>query len=195
MKVANSANQIVSSKLKSSLCGTSLTIKRKPLPSNGSKWTAQWVENKASIEVDVPLPVAWELWDDVSRIPSWMPWVSSVEVVGEKPTRTKWKLSTNQLGRNWEFSWIATNFTPIKYQKIHWSASEGINNRGAVRFFKKPNKQACEVSLTISYEVPQVLESTGRALSPLVEGILQADMERFAKVATKYALEKQGRLN
>jgi hypothetical protein len=45
---------------------------------------------------------------------------------------------------------------PTKYQKIHWTASKGLNNTGAIRFVKGQQKHTCTVTLTISYEVPQV---------------------------------------
>eukprot|EP00976_Prorocentrum_cordatum_P000201 4582-Prorocentrum_minimum.AAC.2 len=115
----------------------------------------------AKADVDIPLPIAYDMWDDMEKIPKWMPWITSVKVIEEEPKRkSEWTLSTHQFGRDWEFSWVATNLTPVKYQKIHWTASEGLNNTGAIRFFKKPEKNKCSVSLTISYEIPQVLCGT-----------------------------------
>ena len=61
----------------------------------------------------------------------------------------------------------------MKFQKIHWTASEGVNNKGAIRFRKGKEKNTCNVALTIAYEVPQVLEPVGEALKPAVEKILQ----------------------
>lgn len=65
--------------------------------------------------------------------------------------------------RDWEFSWLSRNLAPVKNQKIHWvsepgSASLGlnVNNRGQIRFIRR-GPSACSVSLTISYEVPQIL--------------------------------------
>jgi len=161
--------------------------------SNGTtRVSARWVENTAKVDVDIPLPIAWAMWDDTENIPTWMPWISSVKIVEEEPKRkSQWTLSTHQFARDWEFSWVATNLTPVKYQKIHWQANEGLNNTGAVRFFKKPEKNKCAVSLTISYEVPQVLAPMGEALTPLVEGILQQDMDRFAEYAKEYAKQFQ----
>jgi len=158
-------------------------------PSNGTiRTSARWIENTAKVDVAVPVPIAWELWDDTERIPQWMPWITSIEVLEEEPKRrSKWCLSTNQLGKDWEFSWVATNLTPMKYQKISWTANEGVNNRGAIRFLRGKEKNTCNVALTIAYEVPQVLEPVGEALKPLVERILQADMNRFAVYAVDYA--------
>jgi hypothetical protein len=66
------------------------------------------------------------------------------------------------LPRDWEFSWLSRNLQPIKFQKIHWVAEPGtasygvsINNRGQVRFVRRPG--GCRITLSISYEVPDVL--------------------------------------
>ncbi len=68
-------------------------------PQNGAKWRAsQWLENSAQTDVDVPLEEAWALWEDRSRIPEWMAWITSV-VVMDDPKLSKWTLSTYQFNR------------------------------------------------------------------------------------------------
>ena len=53
-------------------------------------------------------------------------WVSEevlsfhIQVLPEDERLSKWTLSTHQFGREWEFSWISQNMTPIPLQKIHW---------------------------------------------------------------------------
>jgi uncharacterized membrane protein len=123
-----------------------------------------------------------------------MPWITSVVIQKENPQMSKWTLSTFQFNRQWEFSWLARNMTPLKYQKIHWRSVPGssggslgpieIQNQGQIRFLKKA-EDACAVKLTISYEVPGVLAPFANLLTPVVEGILQQDMDRFAAFATK----------
>eukprot|EP00879_Flechtneria_rotunda_P029717 GHRR01032160.1.p2 GENE.GHRR01032160.1~~GHRR01032160.1.p2 ORF type:complete len:168 (+),score=34.28 GHRR01032160.1:292-795(+) len=151
----------------------------------------RWLENRASLEVPVPLEICWFLWEDRERIPQWMPWIKSVHVQKDQPALSRWTLATNQFGRDWEFSWLARNLAPIKNQKLHWvsepgSASMGlnVNNRGQIRFIRKPG--GCNVSLSISYEVPEVLAPFANALTPVVEGIISRDMERFRDYATAY---------
>eukprot|EP00775_Hariotina_reticulata_P002059 gene2059-2379_t len=161
--------------------------------SNGGKWTmSRWLDNRAEIEVPVPLEICWALWDDRERIPQWMPWIKSVTVQKDIPAMSRWTLSTHQFGRDWEFSWLARNLAPIRNQKLHWvsepgSASMGlnVNNRGQIRFIRRPT--GCNVSLSISYEVPDVLAPFANALTPVVEGIISKDMERFRDYATAYA--------
>lgn len=162
--------------------------------SNGSKFFAsQWLENSAEADVPVPLEKAWALWEDRESIPKFMPWIKSVTVQPENPSLSRWLLSTNQFGRDWEFSWLAKNLMPMKNQKIHWRSVEGstggsmggaidIANRGQIRFYRK-SETTCAVKLTISYEVPNALAPFANALTPLVEGILRRDMSRFATYA------------
>ncbi|KAG1668475.1 hypothetical protein FOA52_005248 [Chlamydomonas sp. UWO 241] len=149
---------------------------------NGSmqRWSmSKWLENKAAIDVPVGLDLVWSLWDDRERIPRWMPWIKTVKVLESDPRLSRWTLSTNQFGRDWEFSWLARNLQPIKGQKIHWQSEPGsmslpgveIANRGQIRFVKKSAK-LINITLTISYEVPDVLVPFANALTPLVEGII-----------------------
>lgn len=142
-----------------------------------------WVDNTAEVTVRVPLPIVWELWQDKSRIPNWMPWISSVQPL--ENDRSRWSLSTDQFGQHFEFSWVARDLTPVKQQKIHWVSEEGLKNRGAVRFFSEEDGITTRVQIQISYEVPDVLVPFGSAVSPLVEQILKADLERFAAFALK----------
>lgn len=128
---------------------------------------SQWLENSAQVDVQAPIEVAWDLWEDRERIPTWMPWITSVVIQHDNPQLSKWTLSTFQFNRQWEFSWLARNMTPLKYQKIHWRSVPGstggslggsleIQNQGQIRFLKKA-ENVCAVKLTISYEVPSVL--------------------------------------
>jgi len=146
----------------------------------------------------VPLEKAWQLWEDRELIPKWMPWIRSVTVQPDDPKLSKWLLSTQQFGRDWEFSWLAQNLTPMQHQKIHWRSVPGstgnaieIANRGQIRFYRK-SPSSCAVKLTISYELPDVLVPFGNSLTPVVEGILRRDMTRFAKYATEGTADLEG---
>lgn len=157
-------------------------------PTNGSrfKMMSGWVDNLSEVIVPVPLPIVWELWQDKSRIPNWMPWISSVESLEDDMSR--WTLSTDQFGQHFEFSWVARDLAPIKNQLLHWTSEEGLKNRGAVRFFEGAEEQAgvaTRVQIQISYELPELLVPFGSAVSPLVEQILKADLQRFSVFAQK----------
>jgi uncharacterized membrane protein len=158
---------------------------------------AGWVDNRAEVTVPVSLPVVWELWQDKSRIPNWMPWIDSVVPDAADPASSRWILRTNQFGQDFEFSWVARDLPPEERRKISWESTEGLNNRGAVRFAEVPALDAdafdsnrttrnnTKVSIEISYEVPDPLVPFGAAVSPLVESILDADLKRFSAFAEK----------
>ncbi|GFR42467.1 hypothetical protein Agub_g3375, partial [Astrephomene gubernaculifera] len=173
------------------------------LASNGSmhRSMAQWLENKASVEVQAPLETCWSLWEDRERIPQWMPWIKSVKVLDSDPRLSRWTLATHQFGRDWEFSWLARNLPPVKNTKIHWVSERGsaslgleIQNRGQIKF-RRTSPGSCHITLIISYEVPDVLAPfanlTAQALTPVVEGVIQQDMERFKQIVMAGAGAKQ----
>ncbi|GAB5370594.1 hypothetical protein AAMO2058_001506700, partial [Amorphochlora amoebiformis] len=111
-----------------------------------------------------------------------------------------WKLETEALGQSFEFSWKARNLPPLKNKMLHWQSIDGsmggsgigtaiqVRNRGQVKF-RKMDDNTCHLQLAISFEVPDVLGPLGNAVSPLVEEILQADMERFKALAEDGKLE------
>ncbi|CAI7865773.1 unnamed protein product [Closterium sp. NIES-54] len=118
-----------------------------------------------------------------------MPWIASVKVRDDKPELSTWTLRYTAFGQNLEFSWLAKNLQPIHHQKIHWRSLDGLPNSGAVRFFPSgPN--GCKLEMTISYEVPGILVPVANSLAPLVQSIIQADLERFVEYAKKIQQQK-----
>ncbi|KAF5835992.1 hypothetical protein DUNSADRAFT_6608 [Dunaliella salina] len=154
---------------KSSFVGTQLASGGSSNGSIGRATMARWLENKASVDVPAPLETCWAMWENNERIPEWMPWIKSV-----------------QFGRDWEFSWLARNLRPLKWQKIHWVSEPGsasmpgleVANRGQIRFVKR-GQDVTGITLTISYEVPEILVPFASALTPVVESIIATDLRRF----------------
>ncbi|GER45884.1 polyketide cyclase/dehydrase and lipid transportsuperfamily protein [Striga asiatica] len=157
----------------------------------------QWQDCTVRKEVDVPVSVAYNCYSDREAIPQWMPFISSVKILEDRPDLSRWSLKYEAFGRDIEFSWLARNMQPIKNQKIHWRSMEGLPNRwqkfftmgfilGAVRFFPKGGS-ACTVELTVSYEVPQLLVPVASALQPFLESLLARGLERFATFAKTYS--------
>lgn len=72
----------------------------------------------AETDVQVPLEKAWQLWENRELIPKWMPWIRSVTVQPDDPSLSRWLLATHQFGRDWQFSWLAKNLTPMQNQKV-----------------------------------------------------------------------------
>uniref|UniRef100_A0ACD5VF73 Uncharacterized protein n=1 Tax=Avena sativa TaxID=4498 RepID=A0ACD5VF73_AVESA len=136
----------------------------------------------AEIEVEVPSSVAYQCYSERETIPQWMPFISFVKVLEDKPDLSRWTLKYAILGQDVEFSWLARNMTPTENQKIHWRSLEGLPNRGAVRFFPK-SSSSCRVQLTVAYEVPEILTPVASALKPFLEGLLLNGLERFVAYA------------
>ncbi|KAG6748356.1 hypothetical protein POTOM_048275 [Populus tomentosa] len=139
------------------------------------------------MEIDVPVGLAYKLYSDRELIPRWMPFISSVQVLKDKPDLSRWSLKYKALGQELEYSWLARNMQPTPNQKIHWRSLEGLPNRGSVRFFPKGSSsclvEACDWNLTVSYEVPGILAPLATALQPLLESLLRGGLERFSTLA------------
>ncbi|CAM8930285.1 unnamed protein product [Rhodiola kirilowii] len=145
----------------------------------------QWQDCSVKMEVDVPASVAYACYLDRESIPKWMPFISEVKNLEDKPNVSRWLLKYKAFGQNIEFSWLARNLQPTPNQKIHWRSMEGLPNRGAVRFFPR-GPSSCLVELTVSYEVPTILTPVASALKPLLENLLMRGLQRFSNFAKNY---------
>ncbi|XP_024367120.1 uncharacterized protein [Physcomitrium patens] len=182
----NTGGKIMVGAVAGSLFGQQLGVRL----GSGARWTAStWLDNSARVEADVPLSEAWALWSDQENVVNWMPWIAEVKVLKDQPNMSKWTLRYEAFGQNLEFSWLARLLKPIQNQKIHWRSVDGLANRGAVRFYPR-GPTSCGVELTISYEVPDVLAPFASGVKPLVESILQGDLNRFAVYAKSQSAKK-----
>ncbi|CAN8306428.1 unnamed protein product [Cochlearia groenlandica] len=154
-------------------------------PSNTPKRLSvsmEWQDCTVKKEVDVPVSVAYEFYLDRESFPKWMPFISSVEVLEDKPDLSRWSLKYNAFGQDIKYSWLARNLQPTPNQKIHWRSLEGLPNKGSVRFFPK-GPSSCIVELTVSYELPALLAPVASAVRPFLESLLRGGLERFAALA------------
>nr|XP_025618666.1 uncharacterized protein LOC112710595 isoform X2 [Arachis hypogaea] len=141
-------------------------------PSHGFKRFSpvmEWQDCTVKTEVDVPVSVAYACYSDREAIPNWMPFISSVKILPDKPDLSRWSLNYKAFGRDIEFSWLARNMQPIPNQKIHWRSLEGLPNRGAVRFYPK-GTSSCVIE----------------ALQPFLANLLERGLEQFARFAKSY---------
>ncbi|KAK2456941.1 hypothetical protein QL285_004259 [Trifolium repens] len=166
------------------------TSKRSPISRRFNRFSPvmEWQDCTVKREVDVPVSVAYACYSDREAISEWMPFISTVKILPDKPDLSRWSLKYTAFGQNLEFSWLSRNMQekiPTPNQKIHWRSLEGLPNRGAVRFFPK-GPSSCVVELTVSYEVPQLLAPVASALKPFLEGLLQSGLEKFASFAKSY---------
>lgn len=127
-----------------------------PRPSISPLVVMQWQDCKVKMDVQVPVSVAYKCYSDREAIPRWMPFISSVQTLEDKPDLSRWSLKYKAFGQDIEFSWLSRNMQPIPNQKIHWRSLEGLPNRGAVRFYPKgPSSCTVEVRLNSKQAICQ----------------------------------------
>ncbi|CAL5423253.1 unnamed protein product [Camellia sinensis] len=89
------------------------------------------------MDIDVPASVAYNCYSDREAIPRWMPFISSVKILEDKPDLSQWSLKYEAFGRDIEFSWLARNMQPIPNQKIHWRSLDGLPNSRSCTIFSE----------------------------------------------------------
>ncbi|PSP18349.1 MAG: hypothetical protein BRC58_03780 [Cyanobacteria bacterium QS_8_64_29] len=149
---------------------------------------AEWLEHSVQIEVEAPMELVWALWCDLERMPRWMKWIHSVEVLADNPELSRWTLKTG----GFEFNWRSRITRTIERQIIQWESVDGLPNRGAIRFYDRQGRSI--VKLTVAYAVPGYLgELMDKLLvGRLVESTLQADLERFRDYAHQLQASQGG---
>jgi len=127
---------------------------------------------KDSIEVDVPISVAYNQWTQFEEFPKFMKHV--VEVRQLDDAHLHWR--ANVAGRTVE--WDAEVTSQIPDRRVAWRSTSGTRNSGAVDFVPI-NDQRTRIMLTISYRPPGIAEKIGDALG-LVRAEVRRDLHRFA---------------
>ncbi|ESW17109.1 hypothetical protein PHAVU_007G211200 [Phaseolus vulgaris] len=116
----------------------------------------EWQDCTVKMQIDVPISVAYACYSDREAIPKWMPFISSVKILPDKPDLSRWTLKYKAFGRDIEFSWLARNM------------QEKIPN--LILYFFFPNK--------VLFYPFQIRKSTGDLWKVFQTGNLQ---EYFAK--------------
>uniref|UniRef100_M4EWZ5 Coenzyme Q-binding protein COQ10 START domain-containing protein n=1 Tax=Brassica campestris TaxID=3711 RepID=M4EWZ5_BRACM len=132
----------------------------------------EWQDCTVKMEVDIPVSVAYNFYLDRESFPKWMPFISSVEVLKDKPDLSRWSLKYNAFGQDINLLLIRKSIGDLL--KVFLIRS--------VRFFPK-GPSSCLVELTVSYEVPALLTPVASALRPFLETLLRGGLERFATLA------------
>ncbi|NEO26102.1 MAG: hypothetical protein F6K03_04200 [Kamptonema sp. SIO4C4] len=142
-----------------------------------------WLEHSVQIEVEAPMTLVWDSWADFQKMPIWMKWIKSVQVLDDNPDLSKWTLNTGGL----EFSWLARILKIVPHQMIQWESVDGLPNRGAIRFYDRHTVSV--VRLSVAYAIPGVIGQImdNLFLGKAVESTIQEDLGRFRE----YILQQQ----
>jgi uncharacterized membrane protein len=124
-----------------------------------------------SIDVDVPVKIAYDQWTQFESFPEFMDGVDKVVQVDD--TTLDWTATIGGRTKQWRAR--ITEQQPDEL--VAWRSIDGARNDGSVSFEPLgPNRT--RVSLDLDVEPDGAIESVGDALG-VVEGRVRGDLERF----------------
>ena len=112
---------------------------------------------ESSIDVDVPVRVAYDQWTQFEEFPRFMDAVESVTQLDD--THVHWVASIAGVRKEWDAE--ITQQEPD--QRVAWTSTSGAKNAGAVDFHRLGD-HATRVTLTMDVEPDGVLETVGNAV-------------------------------
>jgi uncharacterized membrane protein len=126
-----------------------------------------------SIDIDVPVRVAYDQWTQFEEFPRFMEAVEKVEQLDD--TTLRWTAEIAGVKKTWKAT--ITEQTPD--QRIAWTSTEGARNAGVVTFHRLEDGKT-RVTLQLDVEPEGPVESVGDALG-FVQRQAKGDLERFEK--------------
>ncbi len=127
-----------------------------------------------SVDVSVPVRVAYNQWTQFEEFPHFMEHVERVDQVDDTTLRWVAKIDGN------EQEWMSKITEQTPDQRIAWTAVEGATNAGVVTFHKL-NDEATRVTLQMEYDPDGLVESIGTALG-FVDRNVDNDLDSFRKM-------------
>ena len=124
-----------------------------------------------SIEVDVPVRVAYNQWTQFEEFPRFMEGVREVRQLDVKTLR--WKAEVG--GK--EEEWVAQITEQIPDERIAWRTRAGARNAGVVTFHRIADGRT-RIMLQLEYAPDGVVENVGDALG-VVSRRVTGDLQRF----------------
>lgn len=123
-----------------------------------------------SIDVGVPVSVAYDQWTQFETFPQFMGGIVSVQQLDD--SHVKWTAEVGGERRQWKAEIVEQE--PDKV--IAWRSVEGMPNSGRVEF--EPTDSGTRVTVEMEYETDGLKESTGAMLG-VDSGQVEEDLERF----------------
>jgi uncharacterized membrane protein len=133
-----------------------------------------------SIEVDVPVSVAYNQWTQFEEFPQFMDGVDEVRQLDD--THLHWRASFGGKSHEWD----AEISEQRPDERVAWKATDGKTNAGAVTFHRLSDDRT-KVMVQMDYEPEGMFESLGSAIGS-DERRIKGDLERF-----KELVESRGR--
>lgn len=132
-----------------------------------------------TVDVQAPVQVTWDLWNDVTR---WPEFLSHVQKVARIDGRTfSWWLELP--GADKAFTAELTEVVP--HERIAWRTTDGVDHAGVVTFDRLAERST-RVTLRIEYNPQGFVERLG-AQTNLDSALANKDLGEFRRTAEKAA--------
>ena len=126
-----------------------------------------------TIDVDVPVSVAYDQWTQFESFPEFMEAVESVDQIDDKTLR--W--TADVAGRRKQ--WTAEITDQVPDTRVAWKSVEGAENAGAV-LFEPLGPDHTRVTLKLDADPEGIVETIGANVGFLKRQV-EGDLERFKK--------------
>jgi uncharacterized membrane protein len=126
---------------------------------------------ESSIDVNVPVRVAYDQWTQFEEFPRFMDAIESVKQLDE--THLRWSAKIAGVRKEWDAE--VTQQEPD--QRVAWTSTTGAKNAGAVDFHRLDD-HTTRITLTMDVEPDGVLESVGDMVG-VPEREVEGDLKRF----------------
>jgi uncharacterized membrane protein/hemerythrin-like domain-containing protein len=126
-----------------------------------------------SIDVDVPVHIAYNQWTQFEEFPKFMGGVREVTQLDN--THLHWKADIAGVAKEWDA--VITEQNPD--QRIAWTNTTGARNAGVVTFHRLADRKT-RIMLQVAYEPEGLVENVGDMIG-VVSTRVRADLERFKK--------------
>ena len=126
---------------------------------------------ESSIDVDVPVRVAYDQWTQFEEFPRFMDAVESVTQLDD--THLHWTAKIAGVRKEWDAE--ITQQEPD--QRVAWNSTTGAKNAGAVDFHRLDDRST-RITLTMDVEPDGALETVGNAIG-VPEREVEGDLKSF----------------
>lgn len=134
-----------------------------------------------SVEVEVPVTVAYNQWTQFEEFPKFMEGVEEVQQIDD--THLRWRAEIGGQHREWE----AEITEQIPDQKIAWQSTSGKRNAGAVTF-APAGENRTRVSLSMEVETEGIIEKAGEKMG-VIDTQVEEDLGRFKNLIESMGVE------
>jgi uncharacterized membrane protein len=144
------------------------------------------ITTSSSIILPFSASVAYDAFSDVTRQPTWSPWLYSVSYVedrGNESLETEWIMKLF----GFKYSWRAISTRLERPHLIEWISTSGLRNGGRVQFeplVSKDGEGHCKMTMTMKFVAPTaIVRMVPNKIESLFQRvILKRTLHRFKEV-------------